>query len=262
VSAEARPIRVVMFGGGPVLDPDVRRFLCRIDAHPGIELAGAFCQSAAQGTGAVLADLWRRRGILALPVLLVGLTGATLRLLRHPGRALELRRGMRRLAPRLRFVPDIHAPEVLREVAALEPELGLVYGSPILKPELYEIPRRGSLGIHHGKMPHYRGKKTTFWAMANGEATAGVTIQKIGRGLDTGCIVQQGEVPARGRSYGRVWRDVEQLGLDLYVRAILEFRDGTERLRAAEGVKGRLYRDPGPRDIAAFYWRRLTGRVP
>ena len=78
---------------------------------------------------------------------------------------------------------------------ASDPEAAekIFYGGPILKPALFEIPTLGTLGIHHGKLPAYRGKKTTFWAMFNDEPSAGVTIQSVNAGLDTGRGVRAGE---------------------------------------------------------------------
>jgi len=257
----AGTIRVVLFGGGPVLEPDVKRFLARLEDDPQIELCAAFCQSAQQSGGAVVRDLFRRRGILALPVLALQLLARLRRALSEGPRQRRTEQTVEALGRRLNFVADIHAAEVLKRVRSLRPELGLVYGAPILRPELFEIPALGTLGIHHGKMPTYRGKKTTFWAMANGEKSAGVTIQKINRGLDTGQIVRQGEVPIGRRSHGRVWRDVEELGLSLYLAAIQDFATGRVTYLAPTGRKGKLYRDPKPRDLLGFYWRRWTGKI-
>ncbi len=201
-----RPIEAVLFGGGPVLEHDVRRFVCGLEAHPDIQFLGGFCQSKGQTVWSIISDLWRRRGLLALPLLLVQIGKATGRFLLQPRAEIELNRGIARLSNRIHFVPDIHAEDVLARVRALAPDLGLIYGSPILKPELFELPRFGTLGIHHGQLPEYRGKKTTFWAMFNGEQTAGVTIQRVNAGLDEGEIVKQGEVLIGRRSQRTVWK--------------------------------------------------------
>ncbi len=255
-----RPIRVVLFGGGPVLEPDVVRFLARLEAQPEIDLVGAFCQSSGQGFGDVVRDLWRRRGLLALPLLAVQLLEAAARFLRGPGEALRLRRALAGLAGRLHYVPRVHDPAVLAAIARLAPDLGLSYGSPILKPKLFEIPALGTLGIHHGRVPQYRGKKTTFWAMYNGEAAAGVTIQKINAGLDTGEIVREGAVEIGRKSRGRVWSELVDLGLDLYIAAILDMKAGRAVLRPQTGPAGPLYRDPTWRHLLEFWWRRTFRR--
>lgn len=256
-----RPIRVVMFGSGPELNPDAREFLGRLEEHPEIEFLGAFCQAKSQSVGAVFADLWKRRGILALPLFGIWVGGKAMRFLRQPRAQTALRRKLEKVSERIHFVPDIHAREVLEAVCALDPDLGLIYGSPILKPELFEIPKLGTLGIHHGKVPEYRGNKTTFWAMYNGEPFAGVTIQKVNKGLDTGSIVKTGEVRTGRRSYPSVVRELEALGLDLYIRAILEVRQGIAEYRPQAGAKGKLYRNPKPADFLKFWARQIKRRL-
>jgi methionyl-tRNA formyltransferase len=254
-------IRVVLFGGGPVLERGVKQFICRLEEHPEIEFLGGFCQSQEQTFGAVVKDLWRRRGILALPLLLVQIASGVGRYVSQPRAEAKLNRELAGLSDRIHYIPDIHADVVLEEVRSLEPDLGLIYGSPILKPMLFEIPRLGTLGIHHGKVPEYRGKKTMFWAIFNGEEMAGVTIQKINAGLDTGQIAQAGEVPIGRRTQRAVWRDLETLGLDLYIQAILEVKVGTASYRPQERKKGKLYRDPKLGDILTFWRRQFIRRL-
>ncbi len=260
-SGQERPLRVVMFGSGPVLTPDARRFLCRLEAHPEIDLLGAFCQAESRSLRAVVRDLQRRRGVLALPLLFLWMARSVAPFLSQPREELALRKALAQIEDKIHFVVNIHAPEVLDTVRSLAPDLGLIYGSPILKPELFEIPASGTLGIHHGKVPQYRGNKTMFWAMYNGERVAGVTIQKVNAGLDSGFIVKEGEVIIGRRSQRAVWRDLEALGLDLYIQAILEVKAGTAQYRPQTGPRGRLYRNPGPSDILRFWSKQLVRRV-
>lgn len=252
-----RPIRVVMFGSGPVLTHDARQFLCRLEAHPEIDLLAAFCQAESQTLAAVAKDLWRRRGLLAAPLLVAWSVNEASRFLLNPRAELAMTRSLDRMSARIHFVPDIHAPRVREQISALAPDLGLIYGSLILKPCLFELPTCGTLGIHHGKVPRYRGNKTTFWAMYNGEKVAGVTIQKVNAGLDTGLIVKEGEVTIGHRSQRAVWQELEQLGLALYIQAILEVKNGTAVYRPQEGLKGKLYKNPSLRDLLAFWGRQI-----
>jgi methionyl-tRNA formyltransferase len=202
--------------------------------------------------------------MLAVPLFLAFLGRAAWAVLRHPRAITSERRAFQGLRDRVHMVPDIHAEAVLNRITGLHPDLGLVYGSPILKPHLFEIPRLGTLGIHHGKVPEYRGNKTTFWAMWAGESAAGVTIQKIEAGLDTGQIVKEGHVEIGRRSLRTVRRELEALGLDLYLEAIAEVRHGDAELRPQAGEKGTLYRNPKLGDLLRFHlgWlaRRVRGR--
>lgn len=256
-----RPIRVVMFGSGPELNRDAKQFVCRLEEHSEIEFLGAFCQAQSQSLRAVFIDLWKRRSWLAIPLFTISFINKVIGFLLHPHEEIALQRRLEKISDRIHFVTDIHAQNVLEQVCALNPDLGLIYGSPILKPELFEIPRLGTLGIHHGKVPEYRGNKTTFWAMYNGEPVAGVTIQKVNKGLDTGSIVKTGEVSTQGRAYQAVVHELETLGLDLYIQAILEVKHGTAEYRPQKGVKGKLYRNPKPGDFVKFWGKQIKRRT-
>jgi folate-dependent phosphoribosylglycinamide formyltransferase PurN len=256
----SRPIRVVLFCGGPTLDRAVVRFVSRLESQAEIEFVGGFCQTNGQSLKAVVRDRLKRRGLLGPALLLAEALQATARVLAHPRAEMALWSSRAGIADRIHAVPDLHAEPVLERVRALDADLGLIYGSPILKPRLFQIPRLGTLGIHHGKMPQYRGKKTTFWAMYNGDETAGVTIQLVNSGVDTGQIIQRGEVPIGRKSMGTVRRELEELGFDLYVQAILDLKRGSARLVAESGPKGKLYKDPKLGDFVRFWWRWLRRR--
>ncbi len=258
--AQAGPLRVVLFCG-PVLERGMVRFAHLLEQHPEIEFLGGFCQSSGLGTRARLADLLRRRGLVAAPLLASEVATGAGRWLTRPGFERELRKRFEWLRGRLHVTADIHSAEVLERIQELDPDLGVIYGGPILREELFGIPRFGTLGIHHGTLPTYRGKKTTFWALFHGEATAGVTIQRVNAGVDTGELVRYGAVPTRGRSYRRVESDLEELGLDLYLDAVVGVRRGTTRARPIEGKRGRLFRDPTISQLLRFAGRRAFERL-
>jgi methionyl-tRNA formyltransferase len=231
-----------------------------LEDHPEIAFLGGFCETRGQSMADIVRDRLRRRGALGAALLLIEAMRSVTRFLRHPRAEISRQRQAGQLAQRIVFAEDIHAVDILARVRTLQPDLGLVYGGPILKPQLFEIPHLGTLGIHHGKVPQYRGKKTTFWAIYNGETTAGVTIQQINAGVDAGMIVQQGEVVVGKKSVGRVTQELEALGFQLYLQSILEIKRGTARFVPQKGRKGRLYRDPKVGDLLSFWWRQLKRR--
>ena len=250
-----------MFGSGPELNPDAKQFLCKLEEHPEIELLGAFCQAESQTIGAVFTDLWNRRGFLSFPLFALWFLNKAIRFVLNPTKELTLNRKLKIIKNRIHFVANIHAQQVLEQVKSLEPDLGLIYGSPILKPELFEIPKLGTLGIHHGKVPEYRGNKTTFWMMYNGEKSAGVTIQKVNKGLDTGAIIRTGEVKAYRRRYQAVFHELEALGVELYIQAILDIKHGVAEYKLQTGVKGKLYRNPKFGDFVRFWGKQLKRQL-
>jgi folate-dependent phosphoribosylglycinamide formyltransferase PurN len=262
IASRGARIRVVLFGGA-YLQPGAQRFLVLIAEHPEMELIGGFCEGPGQGLRYRLANVWRRRGFLALPVLLMEGFEWLRRFLPSPIEGTRFERRLQRAMRKVQMVPDIHAPDVLARVRALAPDVGVIYGAPVLKQELFEIPRLGTLGIHHGRVPHYRGKKTTFWEIYNGERVAGVTIQRVNKGIDTGEIVRRGEVEIGNRGYTTVERDTEALGLSLFADAIVDLYHGQATFTPQEPrpAGSRLYRQPGPKDLLNLWFRTFSRRL-
>jgi glycosyltransferase involved in cell wall biosynthesis/folate-dependent phosphoribosylglycinamide formyltransferase PurN len=253
-----RPIRVILFSGA-YLDFPALQFALALDSHPDIRLLGVLCEAPATGWRYRLYERWKRRGAMAVVAVLRDAGAALVRVLRDPAGALERRQAARRLAPKVHTFRNLHAPEVLALLQEWRPDLGAVYGAPILRRELFELPPLGTLGIHHGRVPEYRGRKTTFWEIYNGEATAGVTIQRINAGIDTGEIVKAGEVPVGARSYSRIERETQALGLHLFINAVLEARSGTVHARPQPSGLGRHYRQPKAADFVDL-WLRVAAR--
>jgi folate-dependent phosphoribosylglycinamide formyltransferase PurN len=257
-----RPIRVVMFGG-TYLQPGAVEFAAMLEQHPDVDLLLVLCQGEGTGRRHRFRDLWRRRQWVALPLMSVQLATFVLRLMSDPRAVVDLRRQARAVRAKIVTVRDLHSVDVLDRLKSLKPDLGVIYGSPILRPELFQIPSFGTLGIHHGRVPDYRGKKTTFWEMYNGEDVAGVTIQRINPGVDTGDVAKAGVVQIGRKSYLRVEREVERLGFALYLEATLDVWRGTASYRPqiSHAMPAKIYRQPAPADIARFWYRRILRRL-
>jgi methionyl-tRNA formyltransferase len=81
----------------------------------------------------------------------------------------------------------IRRPEVVAELAALQPDVMVVVGyGQIIPQAIIDLPRHGILNVHASLLPKYRGAAPIQWAIANGERRTGVTIMHIDAGLDTG----------------------------------------------------------------------------
>jgi methionyl-tRNA formyltransferase len=91
-------------------------------------------------------------------------------------------------------------PEVIREIGALRPDLGVLadYGQ-IIPRELLDLPRLGILNLHPSLLPRHRGATPIPAAIAAGDPRVGVTIIRMDEGLDTGPVVATTDWPATGR---------------------------------------------------------------
>jgi methionyl-tRNA formyltransferase len=91
--------------------------------------------------------------------------------------------------------PRIDA-SALAEVASLQPDaIFSVYARHIFPEALIRIPRLGAFNVHPSLLPDYRGPAPAAWAILNGEQTTGVTIHVVDKGIDTGDVLIQQEVP-------------------------------------------------------------------
>ncbi|MBA4107135.1 MAG: hypothetical protein C0485_15430 [Pirellula sp.] len=90
-------------------------------------------------------------------------------------------------------VRQVNSPAFAAQLRQLNPDVLLVSASPILKPAIFEIPRLATLNVHRGIAPAYRGERTLFWALHNGDYDhIGVTLHRINRGIDTGAVLKYG----------------------------------------------------------------------
>jgi folate-dependent phosphoribosylglycinamide formyltransferase PurN len=94
-----------------------------------------------------------------------------------------------------RHFADVHAPECLAYVRSLDADLGVVFGCHLLRRELFSIPRLGTLNLHLGKPPEFRGSSPGFYEMLTGVPEVGVTVHQVDDGLDSGPILLQRAFP-------------------------------------------------------------------
>ena len=60
-----------------------------------------------------------------------------------------------------------------------------------LPPEIFDLPRHGTLNIHDSLLPAYAGFSPLIWALINGEPEVGLTAHMMDGELDAGDIVLQ-----------------------------------------------------------------------
>jgi peptidoglycan/xylan/chitin deacetylase (PgdA/CDA1 family) len=158
-------------------------------------------------------------------------------------------------------VDDLHAPTSLHRVRDFAPELGIVLGAPILRRELFSLPGAGTLNLHKGRLPDYRGMPPAFWEMFNGEASVGCSVHWVDDKLDTGAIARRDAVPCDPFSTVRgLQLRLDEVGVHLVGQVVAEVLDGSS-VRVPQGAGGRTFRKPTLAQVAALE-RRLATRHP
>lgn len=86
---------------------------------------------------------------------------------------------------------SLRDPQLLQTLRELEPELFVVIAFRILPPELFTLPRRGSINIHGSLLPRYRGAAPIQHALFDGETETGLSAFYLKRSVDTGDVINQ-----------------------------------------------------------------------
>jgi hypothetical protein len=94
----------------------------------------------------------------------------------------------------LRF-PTLNGPEARAALRDLDPDLALSLDNSMLEEETFALPRLGTVNVHHGAVPEFRGGPPVFWELVEGRDRVGYTIHVIDRGVDTGPVLAEGDVP-------------------------------------------------------------------
>jgi methionyl-tRNA formyltransferase len=82
-------------------------------------------------------------------------------------------------------------PTRLEELAAkVDVGISLGYGK-LLPPAVITAPRLGVFNLHPSALPLYRGKHPDLLAIMDGQDTAGITVHRMEKGIDTGPVVFQ-----------------------------------------------------------------------
>jgi len=95
----------------------------------------------------------------------------------------------------IHFVANYHSDDAIALMRAAEADLGVIFGTNILKESVFKIPRLGSINLHQGRAPYYRGGPPVFWELFNGETEVGITVHYVEPKVDTGGIILQETVP-------------------------------------------------------------------
>tara|TARA_B110000238_G_C16129327_1_gene440695 strand:+ start:2206 stop:2958 length:753 start_codon:yes stop_codon:yes gene_type:complete len=90
---------------------------------------------------------------------------------------------------------SINNPLVIEKLNELEPELVIVHGTRIIAKKILKEISIPILNIHSGITPQYRGVHGGYWALVNKDhSNFGVTVHRVDSGIDTGAILEQGNV--------------------------------------------------------------------
>jgi methionyl-tRNA formyltransferase len=159
---------------------------------------------------------------------------------------------------------NFHDPLSIAQIRSLQPDLGVIVGTYILKESIFSIPAQGCVNLHTGKVPEYRGAAPGFWEMYNGESAVGITIHRVVAAVDAGNVLLQEVFPFDSvpeedpLAYIERYRREILLpnGIRMLAEVVARIADGTAEERRQETRSAKTYRSPTHKDV-----RELRHRV-
>ena len=132
-------------------------------------------------------------------------------------------------------VESLSSPDAMKVLDSLKPDLMVVDGGSILKPNFFERPRYGTINLHCGKLPDYRGMPPAFWELYHGEPEVGVSVHAVTAKLDEGAVFAATTVPLDQTPPGdpvsyvtRFWREsLRPVGINLIAQTVRSIANGT-----------------------------------
>jgi peptidoglycan/xylan/chitin deacetylase (PgdA/CDA1 family)/folate-dependent phosphoribosylglycinamide formyltransferase PurN len=157
---------------------------------------------------------------------------------------------------------DLHDTDSLNFVRTLDADLGLIYGTRILKPALFTLPRRGTVNIHKHRVPEYRGCGAPgLWELRDGRPDLTITIHRVVAEVDAGAILGERTLPIEPLdTLESLGMKADVAGADLIVDVLRSENQGGSVERPQPGG-GCVFKGYQPHQIHAIE-RRIRSRRP
>lgn len=90
---------------------------------------------------------------------------------------------------------NVNDKDSISHIKTFNAKLFIIAGySTIFKKELINIPQEGTINLHAGRLPEYRGGSPLNWQIINGETKATISVIKVEEGIDVGQVLQEQDI--------------------------------------------------------------------
>ncbi len=148
------------------------------------------------------------------------------------------------------LLDKINSDESVARLKEMHADLFILSGyNKIIKKQVIEIPPLGTINLHGGKLPQYRGAAPLNWQIIHGETTGGCCIIYVDEGIDTGDIISQEIYPITPED---THASVLEKTLEIFPRQLLtvleQIKSGTVQAEKQDPGAGNYFGRRYPRD--------------
>ncbi|MCB0346459.1 MAG: hypothetical protein KDD66_15175 [Bdellovibrionales bacterium] len=146
---------------------------------------------------------------------------------------------------RVRRVPSFTSQKFLKEVRAGAYQIGVVFGAPILRKELFSIPKFGMVNVHQGITPYFRGMPPAFWELFYNSSETGVSVHRVTEALDGGDVFLQERVAIQpSDTVESLQQRLNEITIGALPRVVKEIIEGAAHSFPVDLTLGTVYRRP------------------
>jgi methionyl-tRNA formyltransferase len=152
---------------------------------------------------------------------------------------------------------SLKSEPILQELRTLSLDVIISIGSSrIFGKSILSIPRLGSLNVHAGMLPRYRGINPSFWVLLNQENNSAVTVHYVNEEIDDGDIIQQDVFETKGITrLHDIYLKVVEIAPNTIIKSLIAIRDGAVRTTRNDRAISTYHSFPTKQDGQKF--RRL-----
>ncbi|WP_066551958.1 methionyl-tRNA formyltransferase [Croceicoccus bisphenolivorans] len=137
----------------------------------------------------------------------------------------------------VRTPPSLKPQEEKDAFAALQADVAVVAAYGLLLPvAVLEAPKFGCLNVHGSILPRWRGAAPVQRAILAGDATTGVTIMQMEKGLDTGPMLLKRTTRIDEKTAGELTDEIAAMGAGAMVEVLSRLPHVRAETQPVEGV--------------------------
>jgi methionyl-tRNA formyltransferase len=142
------------------------------------------------------------------------------------------------------------SPAFIEAISRLDPDVIVCNSySMLLRPDVLAVPRLGSVNLHFGRLPEFRGPNPLQWAIIEDERSTAATLHWMSPEIDAGDVIADVTIEI---GFDDRWRDVWarlDVAADQLLRDVLPLvLTGTAPRRPQDGNRTRVRRRRTPND--------------
>lgn len=123
--------------------------------------------------------------------------------------------------------PETLDEAFVEELKAFEPDVFVIAAyAKLVKQDILDIPKHGTIGVHPSLLPAYRGASPMQTTLLDGEDITGVTLFLVDEKMDHGPIIAQETVQIGTMNYIMLAKKLAEIGGELVAKTLPDFLSG------------------------------------